>query len=419
MTRNALRFAGVAMMAAFVAHCGSTESLFGEGSGPCETVYKGRCGAPCASDDACPTGLHCAAGACTAECAASVACPAGLTCDARGRCTRAGAFTGSDGGGGGGGQGDACVDFDLTLAKVEPTIAFLIDQSGSMDVPFGDAGGTRWTVLKDALLSDAGVIYGLQSEVRFGLTMYGNAGGPGCPDLTTVPIALANHAAISGTYGPADTIPNTPTGESILAVAGITDAGVVVQGGLAALDAGGPKIILLATDGDPDTCQNPQANDPPLDPAEQQKAKDVTLAAVQRAFQAGIKTYVIAVGDEVSEVHQQEVANVGLGFAANAGDAAPYFRPSSQDELKANIRAIILSARECVYALNGSVQAGKEASGVVTLNGAPLAYGDPNGWKLRSPTELELTGAACVKVKTEANVTLSAKFPCGVVSGVR
>ena len=410
---------GLAGVAGLVVHCGSETSEFDEGEGPCATVYRGLCGAPCATDEQCPSGLHCANGACTAACASGSGCAPGTFCDPRGRCAPEGVIgPGGDPADGGGGGGDACVDFDLNFDKQEPTIVLLIDRSTSMDQAF--PGGTRWTVLKDALLNDAGVLRTLNDHVRFGLTLYAN-GTPnpaGCPDLVSVPIAANNYNAIDAVYRPIGMIANTPTGESLLAVAGLgADGGV--DGGLAGLDAGGPKIILLATDGDPDYCGNPLANDPPFDAGEVQRAKDITINAVQRAFDAGIQTYVIAVGDEVSEVHQQEVANAGLGYAPDAGDAAPYFRPSTQEELKANIRSIIFGARSCVFTMNGRVQAGKEAQGKVTLNGQPLTYNDPNGWKLRSPTELEILGTACDKVKDEPNVALSVSFPCGTVSSVR
>jgi hypothetical protein len=51
---------------------------------------------PCAVDDQCPAGQHCAAGACTYECREAIDCASGLTCDpTHGRCLPA---TGDGGG---------------------------------------------------------------------------------------------------------------------------------------------------------------------------------------------------------------------------------------------------------------------------------------------------------------------------------
>ncbi len=68
--------------------------------------------------------------------------------------------------------------------------------------------------------------------------------------------------------------------------------------------------------------------------------------------------------------------------------------------------------RSCVFTLGGSVQNGSEPTGAVVLDGERLGYLDPNGWKLNSPSELELTGSACRKLKTGGG-TLTVRFPCG------
>jgi len=403
--------AGAAL--AFAIHCGSSGgSTFAE----CEALFGDRCGVPCATDEQCADGLFCSGGFCNAQCGPGKGCDNGLLCTTRGRCDAPG-FGGDDGSAGddGGVGGDACVDLNVTLDRKTPTILVLVDRSGSMTSnAFGDAG-TRWDALKRVLL-DGGVIQNLQGEVDFGLSMYSNANpASGCPNLIGVPYARNNFDAIRAVLGPAGTAPDTPTGESILRIAGITDAGLT-DGGLAALDAGGgEKVILLVTDGDPDYCGNPRANDPPLDPGEVQRAKDIAVASAQRAFSAGIKTYVLAIGDEVATTHQQEMANAGLGLPLNAADAAPFFRPSDPAQLVAQITQIITGARSCTYALNGRVQPGFEAQGTVLLNGTRLVFGDPNGWRLNSPSEIELVGEACRTVRTAINATLSASFPCGGV----
>jgi hypothetical protein len=374
-------------------------------------MYGDRCGAPCEDDLQCGDGMFCAGGRCSAECGPGRGCSGGLQCTPRGRCTVDG-FDDGDAGTG----ADACADLLLTLGKKTPTVLLLVDRSGSMAVGFPNPGSpSRWDVLKNVLL-DGDVIQSLQSEVRFGLAMYSNPTRSmvGCPDVPGVPFALDNYDAIAGLLGDAGLEPDTPTGESILKVSGITDAGV--DGGLAGLDAGGgEKVILLITDGDPDYCANPFANDEPTTEAERQKAKDISLDAVQRAFAVGIKTYVLAIGDEVSVPHQQEMANAGVGLSPDAGDAAPFFRPTDEAELTAQINGVILGARPCKFSLNGSVQPGQESQGTVVLNGAPLVYNASNGWRLTSPSELELLGSACEEVKTTPDAELRASFPCGAV----
>jgi hypothetical protein len=132
-----------------------------------------------------------------------------------------------DSGSGDGTSGEGCINVDVTFEKQIPTVVLLIDQSGSMEEQFGGAG-TRWNVVKNALMDQTtGIVKVLENDVRFGLALYtshdGNNGGT-CPILTDVmPPALANFNAINAVYGPANSDGETPTGESIDAVAAALD----------------------------------------------------------------------------------------------------------------------------------------------------------------------------------------------------
>jgi hypothetical protein len=86
--------------------------------------------------------------------------------------------------------------------------------------------------------------------------------------------------------------------------------------------------------------------------------------------------------------------------------------PSTKDDLVAAFRKIVGSAT-CQVNLNGKIDAGKECSGNVSLNGANLTCNDANGWRLSDPQTVQLTGTACDKfVSMDSAVT--AKFPCEV-----
>jgi len=401
---------------ALSAHCGSSnDSEFPEGS-PCATTYKGRCGLPCNGDSSCPDGLYCAAdNRCFADCLPGTTCAGGIACSPRGRCgpddNGGGGF---DGGGGGTDAivGDsACADINVTLAKITPTIVLLVDQSGSMTEQFPPGSGQqRWNVLRDALLDpDGGVIKRLENDVSFGLTLYTWPTNQGvCPLLSNVSYAKGNYNAIAAMYADAAPIDNTPTAESIMGVVGFDDAGVLRAGGFASAVTAGPKILLLATDGDPDTCACPTCNG-------QAGPRNFTVWATQRAFDAGVKSYVVSIGADIDQAHQQEVANAGLGFAPNAGDAAPLFRTNNRQQLVDAINQIVLGSRSCKFTLNGSVVPGTEPQGSVTLNGSPLLYNDANGWKLNSATEIEITGSSCDAIKTSPDAQLNVRFPCGSV----
>jgi len=415
-TRIALGLAAVSSLLVAI-HCGSDadDSTFTEGGGVCQTVYAGKCGTPCSHDEDCAAGVYCGAdGKCTADCAIGVAaCADGTACSDRGRCGGGSPpfVPPTDSSFDSGDFGDACADIDLTLGKTTPTVVLLVDQSGSMTTDFPAGSGTsRWDVLRGALIDpDGGIVKTLDKDVTFGLTLYTwpkNVGA--CPALTKVAVAMPNYSNIYSVYADAAPVDNTPTAESIYGVVGMSDAGVLNDAGFAAYDAGGPKIIILATDGDPDTCDCPNCNG-------KQGPRDGVVLATQRTFGAGIKTYVIAIGAEIDQDHQQKVANAGLGFDPDAGDAAPLFRTSNRQELVSALDKIILGSRSCKFTLNGAVQPGTESQGTVTLNMTKLGYNDPNGWKLNSPTELEVVGTACDTVKNTVDAKLTVRFPCGTV----
>jgi hypothetical protein len=374
----------------------------GEGSlvSPCESELS--CGQKCSLSEPCGSGQFCGPeNACTAQCVEGDArCGAEKRCDANGRCvpkTQLGGLGGSMSGGVGG-NGGVCADAKITLDKQIPTVLLLVDQSGSMNAEF--EGSDRWQVLRTALMTPAtGIVNTLQDEVRFGLSLYsGRDGAAPCPLLTNVAPTLNNFAAIDAAYPvPTDAIiDDTPTGESIDAARDI----------LLAVTDPGPKVIVLATDGEPDTCQTP---DPQTD-----EAKEVAIKAAQDAFQTGVFTFYISVGNEVSAMHATEMANVGQGYPRN-DTMQRFYRANSQAELADAFKTIVNGVRSCAFALNGMVKDGAETEGTVILDGAVLPLNDPNGWRLSSPTTIELVGTACETIKDDKKHELSASFTCGSI----
>jgi hypothetical protein len=354
----------------------------------------------------CGSGLHCnSSGECTAECVpGDKRCGSGKRCNSTGKCVAdiSLGFGGTQSSGGGstgvGGDTGVCAGTNLTLDKQIPTVLLLVDQSGSMNASF--AGSDRWQVLRTSLMDPAaGVVHTLQDQVRFGLALYSGVRDQPCPVITPVAPAMNNYAAIDAAYPvPTDAIlDNTPTGESI-------DAASTLLQGVAEL---GQKVIVLATDGDPDSCAEPNSNgtNPP---------REMSLEAAQRAFQGGVFTFVISVAADADQAHLAELANVGQGYPRNDAMNRLYLA-NDQAQLATAFATIVDGVRSCSFALDGTVTDGGEAEGTVTLNGAPLTLNDPNGWRLSSPSTIELTGTACDTVKNTDSVSLNASFPCGIV----
>lgn len=294
------------------------------------------------------------------------------------------------------GLGTGCADVMATIQPVIPTIVLLVDQSGSMGYDFG--GISRWQAVSDAMFDASGVVTQLQSEVRFGMALYtsnnGMFGGT-CPMLTEVAPAFDNRDAMSAQFTTPLADGDTPTGEAIAAVAATL-----------ALEQDTAKAILLATDGEPDTCAVPDPQD----------GQPESVAATTSAFEAGIKTFVVSVGDEVSAAHLQELANVGVGKAPDDPDPAPYFQALDATALIDAFEQIVNGFVSCEFEIDGVVDIAEACQGTVLLDGVPIDCGDD--WHVPEESTLELLGDACATLQDGGDHTVQASFPCTVITPI-
>jgi hypothetical protein len=361
----------------------------------------------------CPTGFHCvsdsAGGKCDTLCTtAGNECGDGYLCTTDGRCISAG-NGGGGGGGGGGGDVDAfCPAVDFTPTVTTPTVELLLDQSGTMDARYGDTD--RWNAMRNALIDPTtGVVATLAKKVVFGATLYssrsmrmGNrdVGVEPCPLLaSTEGRAIDNFTAIQKLLQGADPIADTPTAESIDAIVKDFADHPPAQGS--------PPIIVLATDGLPDTCAdaNPPAG------ARQEAANATSVTAAQNAFKAGIKLFFLFVGDDEAGTHPQEMANAGAGLDPKTGNAQLYVA-TDPAQLAEHFQTIIGGVVSCDIKLNGKVEADNAATGVVTLNGTRLTF--MTDWTLDpSGSVIHLIGNACATLKASATPAVKASFDCG------
>jgi len=327
-----------------------------------------------------------------------------------------------------------CNDIDVGFEKLIPTILLLVDESGSMSDNKYPSGGTssRWRVLHDALLADGGLVQTLASEVRFGFMGYtGDGTAATCPILQRTDIfpAAADGTALAAlrTVYPQErpSLPysgDTPTGAALR----------VATQALASFTEPGPKHVLLATDGDPDTCARPNP----------QCGQEEAVSAAEDAFASGIGTFVIGISDDVASWHLQQMANAGAGLGVAPPDSnfynncprdpavtpkyaatpppqnAKFYKPSDGAELAQALATIVNSARTCTFTLHGKVTPGKESAGSVRLDGTALDYMAPDGWHLLDSQTLEVLGTSCDKIKTTSKL-LQVSFPCDSVTILR
>jgi hypothetical protein len=357
------------------------------GNGPCEGPNPDpTCAQAC--DDAtnpCPPGFYCADdGTCNADCTGDgTGCAANEYCDDQGQCHP---------------RVDAdCPDVTLTGERTTPTVQLLIDQSGSMTADFGNSN--RWDAMVAALVDGAnGVVTTTQGSVIFGASLYtyDPNNDATCPRITGVGRSLNNLDAIASLLNGNDPVSETPTGDSI---------DVIVNDFMAnPPPAGSPPIIILATDGEPDTCEQPNP----------QEGQAEAIAAAQRAYQNGIRLYILSVGNDVGAAHLQDMANAGIGNdPAQTGQQAPFFVADNPAELSQQLQQLVGGTLSCELTLDGNVDPASAASGTVVLNGTTLQQG--TDWELVDGNTIRLLGGACDTLLGSSAPTVSATFPCGVV----
>jgi hypothetical protein len=366
------------------------------------------CASECSPSAAnnCPGGFHCATGGkCDLFCTqAGNECGDGYACTSDGFCSK-------NGGGGGGAMPDsACPALHFTPSRTTPTVQLLLDESSSMSANYG--GVTRLQAMRSALVDPTnGVVTKLASQVVFGVSLYTGTGSapPTCPTLTSEDRALDNLAPIRTLLNAAAPKSNTPTAASIDAV--VADFAAKPPA------VNSPKIIVLATDGLPDTCadQNPpQQTDPnkPLDPR-QLAANATAVEAAKRAFDAGIRLYFLFIGDVQARNHPQEMANAGAGLDVTTG-RAPFFIATNPTDLSNAFNTIIGGVVSCDLRLDSQLDPSDAPNGEVTINNQTLKY--PDEWTLDNDgITIHILGNACNMLKAATNPVVDAAFPCGTI----
>jgi von Willebrand factor type A domain len=350
----------------------------------CMTACDATPGAP----NTCPAGFHCDPDStCDALCTPSGnQCGDGYTCTSDGNCQSTGSGNIDPG------PDASCPAVHFTPMRVTPSIELLLDRSGSMDTAFGTNGDTRFTALVTGLTGTGGAVIANQANAYFGVAMFASDEAP-CLTLTgyTAPRAINNASAIASliTNHPPNG-GNTPTASAVTQI--------TADFALNPPPAGSPPIILLATDGEPNSC----AGDTTGEPGD-------SIAAVGLAYAAGIKTYIIGLAG-LETTYLQEIADAGTGVLSGA----TYYTADNPAQLTTAFDQIINGALSCDLTLTGMIDPSQAQSGTLTINGTTLTYG--TDWTLdANGTTIHLLGAACTSFEASQNPMIDASFPCGSV----
>jgi hypothetical protein len=298
------------------------------------------------------------------------------------------------GGGGSGGGGGATVDancpsVNFMATQVTPSIQLLIDRSGSMGTNLPNTNTSRYQAMHDALVGVSGVVGQLQSKVYFGASLY-SSDSP-CPRLyNTAARQLNNLTQIKQLIESQSPSGNTPTPGAIDQTVALFAANPPPMGS--------PPIIVLATDGLPNSCNG---ND----------SQPESIMAAKNAYAAGIRTFVLGIAG-VNDSFLQAMANAGQGVQPNQPNAK-YYTANSPAELQMAFQQIIGGVVSCELTINGTVDVDQAKGGTVTLNGMQLQYG--TDWEVVDSMHIRLLGQACETLKNSSNPQVQASFPCGSV----
>jgi hypothetical protein len=239
--------------------------------------------------------------------------------------TGAGGTTGSGAGNGGGAVGidAACVANVQEGESIPVNLHFLVDRSGSMTCPLGNAGQNcnnqlamrmppdRWSAITDALNSF--VVAPASSGIGVGLEFFpingGNNNNQDCQrtsyQIPAVPFALLPGAANGFGIALAQTMPNgqTPTTPALQGAIDFARSQVMAN-------PSRDVAVVLTSDGIPNGCNSTVAN----------------AAAAAMAGATGmppIKTYVIGVGPQLNNLNQIAAAGgTGQAFLIDTNNTA-------------------------------------------------------------------------------------------------
>jgi hypothetical protein len=368
-------------------------------------------------------------------------------------------FTGT---GGANPDAAACQQSDVKFAALNPTVFILVDRSGS---EFDTATTGSFFALRPAVEQ---VVAQLDGQVRFGLGSFvGDHSSGACAlNYQAVPIALNNSAAIKTAYDgwgslqPYGSKSDTPAVEAI----------PMVKAALQADTGTGQKYMMIVSDSETDFCDDGNS----LCPAD---AVTYMIQDLYKSTPS-IGTLVIGLPTSVSPIATtvlKNFANAGVGqpvvvptgtgaatamdvyyqctgqtnggvdswtslwtaagraalaplatYSPTAGTATA-FTPSAVDTdmLVTQISMALAGVRSCTFDLSAAkiqVDVNKLSEAVVYLidgtsshDTIPLDTGNANGWDMTSPTELQLFGSWCDKLRAPATTDIKFNFPCDII----
>lgn len=295
----------------------------------------------------------------------------------------------------------ACATSSAAGQGVPAALVFMFDRSGSMK------DNNKWGASTAAMKSFFGdqSTSGLSASLQFfpqyqGKNLVCDASGYKAPEVPMK--ALPDPSTFAQAIDSQDLLDNTPT---LPALSGAIQYARDIQ-------AGGQKAaVVLVTDGEPNHCQS--------------SVDSVATAAAGAA--ADVKTYVIGVGDALSNLNKIAAAG-GTGQAILVSTSST---STITDSFKAALGAIASQALSCDYKIpappNGQSIDPNKVNVRYTGTGAAgstLTYSAncaADGWHYDSaagPSRIILCPSTCDRVMKDKGAKIDVFFGCAVKGGI-
>jgi hypothetical protein len=282
--------------------------------------------------------------------------------------------------GNGGADGGSCGAIAFTVSPVQPLIQLMVDGSGTMGDGMSGAN-SKYDAVKRALYSGTTpLLPDLQAKAQFGASVYLGGGGT-CPTFHASACAISNMPGVKNAIDMGNINGTDPLPESLLS---LHDSFGNVTGD--------PKVIVLATDGTPNSCGNPGVD-------HTQQAANLN--------DKNIKLYVIGLGG-VNTGFLQSIANAGVGSTTNVA----YYTSSSLTDVTNNYKTIFDTIMDCELKLDGTIDPNQASLGIVKSNGTALVFTDQ--WTVVDTHTIKLVGQACTDYNAAPTAPeITATFTCG------